>query len=419
MKKGQIPNLRDIPPSEQAGVLEKKLQLCCTHYKFDEVVSIESERAKMTKTSTLIEIRDVIQNNSNLIRDNIVKHLMHMIEQNLFRPLPRPTQFNYNPEEDEPFLDPEYEHIALVYEIFIYFIESPSFHPNQMKKHIDQVFIVQLMDLFQSYDSRERETLKTVLHRIYGKFLGLRGFIRKTLNHILLSFVYEDDSFNGVAELLEILGSIINGFAIPIKAEHKLFLTKVLIPLHKSPKYSSFQGQLAYCIVQFVEKEPYLTHVIIGSILKFWPVTNSVKSVLFLSEIEEILDVCEPHEFLNICEPLFIRLSYCFNSSHFQVAERALYYWNNEYVISLVEENSTTIMPIIFLPLYEAAKTHWNSTIVMLVCNVLKTLMEINQELFDELSLQLMDEENDGPVDARTTIMSYMTRAESMSQAAF
>lgn len=418
MKKGQIPNLRDIPPSEQAAVLEKKLQLCCTHYKFDEVVSIESERAKMTKTSTLIEIRDVIQNNSNLIRDNIVKHLMQMIEHNLFRPLPRPIQYNFNPEEDEPFLDPEYEHIALVYEIFIYFIESPSFHPNQMKKHIDQVFIVQLMDLFESYDSRERETLKTVLHRIYGKFLGLRGFIRKTLNHILLSFVYEDESFNGVAELLEILGSIINGFAIPIKAEHKLFLTKVLIPLHKSPKYSTFQGQLAYCIVQFVEKEPYLTHVIIGSILKFWPVTNSVKAVLFLSEIEEILDVCEPHEFLNICEPLFIRLSYCFNSSHFQVAERALYYWNNEYVISLVEENSTTIMPIIFLPLYEAAKTHWNSTIVMLVCNVLKTLMEINQELFDELSLQLMDEENE-PVDARQTIMSAMTRAESMSQAAF
>ena len=66
------------------------------------------------------------------------------------------------------------------------------------------------------------------------------------------------------------------------------------------------------------------------SILKFF------NQVLFLSEIEEILDVCEPHEFLNICEPLFIRLSYCFNSSHFQVAERALYYWNNEYVIRSV-----------------------------------------------------------------------------------
>ena len=96
-------------------MLEKKLQLCCAHHKFDEVVSIESERAKMTKTSTLMEIRDVLINNSNLIRDNIVKHLMQMIEQNLFRPLPRPAQHNYNPEEDEPFLDPEYEHICKFY----------------------------------------------------------------------------------------------------------------------------------------------------------------------------------------------------------------------------------------------------------------------------------------------------------------
>jgi hypothetical protein len=37
---------------------------------------------------------------------------MHMIEENLFRSLPRPTQINFNPEEDEPYLDPEYEHIG-------------------------------------------------------------------------------------------------------------------------------------------------------------------------------------------------------------------------------------------------------------------------------------------------------------------
>ena len=54
-------------------------------------------------------------------------------------------------------------------------------------------------------------------------------------------------------------------------------------------------------------------------------------------------------------------------------------YLPQPFYLSLVEENSNTVMPIIFLPLYEAAKTHWNSTIVMLVCNVLKTLMEINQ----------------------------------------
>ena len=40
-------------------------------------------------------------------------------------------------------------------------------------------------------------------------------------------FIYETEHFNGVGELLEILGSIINGFALPLKAEHKQFLVKV------------------------------------------------------------------------------------------------------------------------------------------------------------------------------------------------
>ena len=63
--------------------------------------------------------------------------------------------------------------------------------------------------------------------RIYGKFLGLRAYIRKQINNIFYRFVYETERHNGVAELLEILGSIINGFALPLKEEHKVFLLKV------------------------------------------------------------------------------------------------------------------------------------------------------------------------------------------------
>ena len=44
--------------------------------------------------------------------------------------------------------------------------------------------------------------------------------------------------------------------------------------------------------------------------------------------------------------------------------------------LSLIEENSSIIMPIVFMPLYDAARHHWNSTIVMLVCNVLKVRKE-------------------------------------------
>jgi len=43
---------------------------------------------------------------------------------------------------------------------------------------------VQLLELFDSEDPRERDFLKTILHRIYGKFLGLRAYIRKQINNI-------------------------------------------------------------------------------------------------------------------------------------------------------------------------------------------------------------------------------------------
>ena len=57
------------------------------------------------------------------------------------------------------------------------------------KKHIDHHFVIKLLELFDSMDPRERDYLKTILHRIYGKFLGLRAFIRKQINYIFLKFV--------------------------------------------------------------------------------------------------------------------------------------------------------------------------------------------------------------------------------------
>ena len=36
-----------------------------------------------------------------------------------------------------------------------------------------------------------------------------------------------------------------------------------------------------------------------------------------------------------------------------KVAERARYYWNNEYIMSLISDNAATILPIMFPALYK------------------------------------------------------------------
>jgi hypothetical protein len=131
------------------------------------------------------------------------------------------------------------------------------------------IYHTQLLDLFDSEDPRERDFLKTTLHRIYGKFLNLRSYIRRSINNVFFQFMYETERHNGIAELLEILGSIINGFALPLKEEHKLFLTRVLLPMHKVKSLSMYHPQLAYCIVQFLEKDSTLTEDVRRSILFF------------------------------------------------------------------------------------------------------------------------------------------------------
>jgi hypothetical protein len=92
------------------------------------------------------------------------------------------------------------------------------------------------------------------------------------------------------------------------------------------------------------------------------------------------------------------------------VAERALYFWNNEYFCNLVSDNVETILPIMFAPLYENSKGHWNRwvkssqklltlltwnrTIHGMVYNAMKLFMEINPQLFDECSHEYNELQN-------------------------
>ncbi|XP_078262161.1 serine/threonine-protein phosphatase 2A 56 kDa regulatory subunit gamma isoform [Rhinoraja longicauda] len=338
---------------------------------------------------------EYITHSRNVITEPIYPEVVHVFAVNMFRTLPpssNPTGAEFDPEEDEPTLEAAWPHLQLVYEFFLRFLESPDFQPNIAKKYIDQKFVMQLLDLFDSEDPRERDFLKTTLHRIYGKFLGLRAYIRKQINNIFYRFIYETEHHNGIAELLEILGSIINGFALPLKEEHKVFLLKVLLPLHKVKSLSVYHPQLAYCVVQFLEKDSTLTEPVVMALLKYWPKTHSPKEVMFLNELEEILDVIEPSEFVKVMEPLFRQLAKCVSSPHFQVAERALYYWNNEYIMSLISDNAAKILPIMFPSLYRNSKTHWNKTIHGLIYNALKLFMEMNQKLFDDCTQQFKAE---------------------------
>lgn len=391
----KLPGFHEVPPNKREELFVQKIDQCNIIFDFNDASG--DMKSKEIKRLALHELLDYVANNRQVITEKMYPLVVHMFAKNLFRPIPPPMNPQgeaFDPEEDEPVLEVAWPHIQVVYEFFLRFIESQDFNTNIAKAYIDHSFVLNLLELFDSEDPRERDFLKTTLHRIYGKFLNLRSYIRRSINNVFFQFIYETERFNGIAELLEILGSIINGFALPLKEEHKLFLTRVLIPLHKVKSLSMYHPQLAYCIVQFLEKDAALTEEVVLGLLRYWPKVNSTKEVMFLNEVEDIFEVMDPAEFAKVQEPLFNQLAKSVASPHFQVAERALYFWNNEYFCNLVSDNVEVILPIMFAPLYENSKGHWNRTIHGMVYNAMKLFMEVNPQLFDDCSHDYAESQN-------------------------
>lgn len=387
---------KDVPSSEKMNLFISKLSLCCVVFDFTNSSKNASE--KELKRATLIELVDFVSSNTVKYSDPAILVVCKMCAINLFRVFPPNHRSKNNSshasenDDDEPAFDPAWSHLQLVYDLLLKFVTSSALEAKVAKKYLNHSFIVRLLELFDTEDPRERDCLKAVLHRIYGKFMVHRPFIRRSISNVFYRFVFETEKHNGIAELLEIFGSVITGFALPLKEEHKIFLWRVLLPLHKPKSLGVYYQQLSYCVTQFIEKDPKLASSVVQGLLKYWPITNSQKEVMFLSELEEILEAIHVAEFQKVMVPLFWRIGCCISSYHFQVAERALFLWNNDQIANLIAHNRHVILPIIFPALESNAHSHWNHAVLNLTLNVRSMFKEMDDALFLACHLRYKEE---------------------------
>lgn len=379
------PRFREVSPENRPALLVKHLRLCCVQFDFIEESSKENLGKEM-KRQLLLAIVDHITTTKQWFTETICKEILQMVSVNLFRDLPPSPSPDFDPEEDDPVLDPCWPHLQIVYEFLLRFMVSTYTDTKVLKKFINKKFLINLIGLFRSEDPRERDYLKTILHRVYGKFMSFRSFIRQAVNNVFYDFVYKNERHNGISELLEILGSIINGFAVPLKSEHRRFLRQVLIPLHKVKHLGQFHQQLAYCAAQFIEKDPSLGSEVILGLLSFWPLQSSSKELLFLNELDEILELTAREEIEKVSTPLFSQIQKSISSPHFQVSERALFLWNNDNVASFTNTHRHDILPLLYPALAQNSKHHWNPTVHSLTYNVIRMFMDLDSKLFEEVS---------------------------------
>lgn len=76
-----------------------------------------------------------------------------------------------------------------------------------------------------------------------------------------------------------------------------------------------------------------------------------------------------------------------------QVAERALFLWNNDHIETLIKQNSKIILPVIFPALERNSKSHWNPAVQSLTINVCKIFSDHDPQLVAECLKKFQEDE--------------------------
>lgn len=88
--------------------------------------------------------------------------------------------------------------------------------------------------------------------------MSKRKLIRETINSYFVSLIYENIYFTGTPRLLQIILSIVEGAAVPLKGKHIAFFKHVIIPLYKVESFPLFYAELYKCSIVYIEKDPSL-----------------------------------------------------------------------------------------------------------------------------------------------------------------
>ena len=100
-----------------------------------------------------------------------------------------------------------------------------------------------------------------------------------------------------------------------------------------------------------------------------------------------MLELTSTPQLEKVLEPLFNRIALAIASPHFQVAERALFLWNNDIIATFTSDHREKILPIIYPALKKDPK-HWNTTVNSLTLNVIRIFKEMDINLFEKVNKQ-------------------------------
>ncbi|GLT99798.1 hypothetical protein SLE2022_172130 [Rubroshorea leprosula] len=349
MDEDNLPRIRDVPVKKRHELFMKKLRLCSG--------SLETIIPIGTKLETLKELLDYVPSLDS-IPDDAVRKIKEMVAANIFRPFPSPsahvsdinyeTDELYDPEIKRPLVEESWFFLRHVYQFLRYVVDAGLLRDD----HTEDSFVKTLLNIaLDADDQREAISVTFVLTSFWKKFTQKRRLIWRTVQHILSRFVSESHLYitSAVRPLLSFANDRIRESRVPLLAENRMFLERVLIPMHKISSYSIYSRCLSQCMLAFLAMDSELDNLMIRGI--FRGRQRPLRSTCEIELLEELKSLMT-HTLLGRITPsnaelVFRRIGKCLTSLHANVVTKALNLLKWPRFILFAKQRKQVSVPII------------------------------------------------------------------------
>lgn len=306
-----------------------------------------------------------------------VVDLFEMVSTNIFRKIPPYPALYENISTDFSATDLSWEHIKLCYLILIRILpQIPT---------IDSIFINRIVSRLYTPLTVEQDQITSFLSVCITEFAYTRKFIRSELLKTLVEYY---DLHRYPFSIAPALTLIARHFS-ELKITSQDFLVYIA-PLVSAPHLKFFSNQFQKVASVVLSNNQNSGFQIFDKIVKFWPKTNIEKQACAVRIIIDICELLPPDQFKQTVSKLSQIFNDAVSSPNSDVAEQCLIIWDRQKLLSNIQSDNYSLIPLIINSLINTYYTHWSASVQNSASAALKILSEFCPKVVRNCMMQQM-----------------------------
>jgi serine/threonine-protein phosphatase 2A regulatory subunit B' len=372
-----------LPPIESAdfdSVFQAKLNQCSIRCDFGPNGTDPSARRLKTRDLTdILRMIDTYQD-ARRLRPEQVSAVVAMARANLERPL-APIDRRYLITDDvQPFIDGEWEHVGIVYQILRRLQEIRG-----RCEELDIGFLRMILKQIGSCDERAQTPILAIVQQycaqrkpapFYSVFAALAA-------ELLIWESSPNYMFAALSALL-IATAIVREYPASLK-----FIGPMLdrvVPLLTAPNFVFFRHAFFDFAVTLLEGDTHFGVKLLGLAVQFWPTNETAKQISFFKLFALVIPRLSARQFSPIVPRILRVIASSIESLSSRVAEAAFLFLTDRGMDFLVRGNPRAVITAVCAPIRQAAAMHWNADIRQQAERATTKLMKLDPPLWAEVS---------------------------------